>query len=259
MKRIFFLTLLSNLILPAHPPLPADAPSKVTVDPERKAPELIIIPRKDINHQGWLLRVDKRLLPEGELYDTIGKRSLSLIKSHLGRIDEVIPKAALAELKKVPIILDEHPQMIPAQYHPSIDWLEKHNYDPALGHCVQICRASFFISPERTQWQQAVVLHELAHAYHHQVLGFENEEILQTFANGRDTGIYDKVLHANGKETRHYALTDHKEYFAEATEAFYAANDFFPFVRAELHQHDPKAYEMIRRAWERKTDNLEPP
>ena len=32
----------------------------------------------------------------------------------------------------------------------------------------------------------------------------------------------------------HYAATNHKEYFAEATEAYFYKNDFYPFVRGEL-------------------------
>ena len=29
------------------------------------------------------------------------------------------------------------------------------------------------------------------------------------------------------------------EYFAEASEAYFGTNDFFPFVRIELRRHDP--------------------
>ncbi|MGO9112581.1 MAG: hypothetical protein ACLP9L_25400 [Thermoguttaceae bacterium] len=33
-----------------------------------------------------------------------------------------------------------------------------------------------------------------------------------------------------GQHVRHYALTDHKEFFAEMSEAYFGMNDFFPFV-----------------------------
>ncbi|MDP0492616.1 MAG: metallopeptidase [Verrucomicrobiota bacterium JB023] len=219
------------------------------IDPHRKAEKMVILPRKEIEMLGWTLRVDERLMPGGEMHEEIGARALSLVKTHLGRIIEVVPPAALAELRKVPIVLDEHPQLVPAQYHPSSEWLKDHLYDPSLGECVQISRASFFISPERVQWQQAVVLHELAHAYHHQVLGHSYEPVEKAFANAEASGIYEDVLHASGKMTRHYALTNSKEFFAEATEAWFAANDFYPFVRAELRRHDPETYEAIEKAW----------
>ncbi len=35
-------------------------------------------------------------------------------------------------------------------------------------------------------------------------------------------------------------MSEHKEYFAGSTEALFSHNDFFPFTRAELKQHDPQ-------------------
>ena len=39
------------------------------------------------------------------------------------------------------------------------------------------------------------------------------------------------------------------EYFAESTEAYLGVNDFYPFVRAELKQHDPDMYELMTEIW----------
>jgi hypothetical protein len=44
-------------------------------------------------------------------------------------------------------------------------------------------------------------------------------------------------------------MTDPKEYFAEATEAYFGVNDFYPFVRAELHEHDPGMYQLLEKIW----------
>ena len=35
----------------------------------------------------------------------------------------------------------------------------------------------------------------------------------------------------------------------KATEAFFGTNDFYPFVRAELEQHDPHFYQLVARLW----------
>ena len=61
------------------------------------------------------------------------------------------------------------------------------------------------------------------------------------------------TLHINGQTVRHYALTSDQEYFAECSEAFFGTNDMYPFVRAELHQHDPAAFETLTKVW-----NLKP-
>ncbi len=49
---------------------------------------------------------------------------------------------------------------------------------------------------------------------------------------------------------KHYGLTNHKEYFAEGTEAFFYRNDFYPFVRAELKEHDPALQDLLIKIWE---------
>ena len=33
------------------------------------------------------------------------------------------------------------------------------------------------------------------------------------------------------------------------TEAFFGTNDFYPFVRAELQQHDPLMYQLLKKLW----------
>ncbi len=53
----------------------------------------------------------------------------------------------------------------------------------------------------------------------------------------------------NGRQVSHYALTNHKEYFAEGTEAFFYRNDFYPFVRAELKLHDPALHDLLADIW----------
>lgn len=93
------------------------------------------------------------------------------------------------------------------------------------------------------------MLHEFAHAFHHLELGFEHEGIVDVYKKAMDSGKYDKVLHIGGRETRHYAATNHKEYFAEMTEAFFGGNDYYPFVRAELKDYDPEAYKIVRETW----------
>ena len=48
---------------------------------------------------------------------------------------------------------------------------------------------------------------------------------------------------------RHYGLTNRKEYFAEGTEAYLYRNDFYPFVRAELMNHDPTLHAVLEKVW----------
>ena len=62
-------------------------------------------------------------------------------------------------------------------------------------------------------------------------------------------GIYDEVLLYTGKKVRAYAANNHMEYFAEGTEAYFYRNDFYPFVRAELKEHDPVLHDLLEDIW----------
>ena len=101
------------------------------------------------------------------------------------------------------------------------------------------------------QWAKHpyVVLHELAHAYHDQVLSFDRQDVIDVYKQMREEGIYDEVLLFTGRKVKHYGLTNHKEYFAESTEAYFGVNDFYPFVRAELKEHDPRMYKLMEKFW----------
>ena len=59
------------------------------------------------------------------------------------------------------------------------------------------------------------------------------------------------MLRINGREDKAYATNNPMEYFAEATEAYFGTNDFYPFVRAELERHDPELFGLLKKLWER--------
>ena len=49
---------------------------------------------------------------------------------------------------------------------------------------------------------------------------------------------------------RRTALNNPQEYFAELSEAWFGANDFYPFVRPEVQQHDPEMAKLLKKLWE---------
>ena len=121
--------------------------------------------------------------------------------------------------------------------------------DASLAKKVHITRAAALLEREQLLKHPAVVLHELAHAYHDQVLGFDERSIMEAWEAAMKAKIYDRVLLYNGRLVKHYATTNHKEYFAESTEAYFWRNDFYPFVRAELKKHDPVMDGVMEKIW----------
>ena len=196
--------------------------------------------------EGWKVHVEPALL-EGEQAEE-GSKALVMLANHLQRIKILLPADPLAKLQQVELWI-EHPQLKAMQYHPSRQWLIDHGHDPRLARKVHITQARELLSREQMLKHPAVVLHELAHAYHDQVLGFDNAEVIAAFDRAKVAGIYEQVLLYTGKTVRHYGLSNAKEYFAEGTEAYFYRNDFYPFVRAELKQHDAPLHDLLEKVW----------
>jgi hypothetical protein len=223
----------------ALPAFAADAPNKVPPLPASHTTRQI---------EGWTVRVDDRLL-EG-IGAASGERAIKLLTARLVGIGVVMPEATLARLRDVPIQLDlTHGALHAMQYHPSAGWLKANGYSERLARCVHIPDVRDFLSPFENHRQPWAVLHELAHAFHDRVLGFDDARIVAAWKKFRDGGSYKSVLTSPGPMREHYALTDEKEFFAEMTESYFGTNDFYPFVAGELKQTEPEIFALLRDIW----------
>ena len=246
MKR--FASLLALLLALAMSAPAAESPAKPPALPTKHTAR---------NIEGWPVRVDDRLIAGTNA--AIGERALKLLTARLVAITIVVPEPALSKLRAVTIELDlDYGELKAMQYHPDAGWLKEHGYSTALAKCAHIPRADDFLSPYENHRMPWVVLHELAHAYHDQVLGFDEPDILSAYKHAVEAKSYDAVERWNGVAGRSntieraYAMTNHKEYFAEDTEAFFGRNDFYPFTREELRKHDPGMFKVLERVWNQK-------
>jgi len=199
------------------------------------------------NIEGWTVSVDPKLL-EGEHAEAGGK-ALKMLANHLQRIVILMPEKQLENMRKVGIWVEYKHELKGKAYHPDVGWLTARGYDARLAKKVHVARAASLVDRHQMIKQPAVILHELAHAYHHQILGFDESRIKAAYDKAMKAGLYDNVLLYTGKKVRAYAATNHKEYFAEGTEAYFYHNDFYPFVRAELKQHDPVLHDLLEDIW----------
>ena len=166
-----------------------------------------------------------------------------------GEVVEVVPPSAVSALRKVRVWVEwsRRPDA-GAEFHPSQGWLEKNGYNPAKAGGIEIANSLNFVSWSRAE-QPCMVLHELAHAYHFLVLGERHPEIAAAYRQAVESRSYESVDYYGGGKRRAYALVDEKEYFAELSEAYFCRNDYYPFTRADLQQHDPVGYELLQRLW----------
>ena len=201
------------------------------------------------NIEGWTIEIDDRLLNQNQ---DLGDLALRLLSNQLFQIAFHLPESKVAQLQTVKIRLDlTHGKLVSPQYHPNRNWLRQNGYSESLAKCVHIPDVAYYSSKQIHRIQPWFMLHELAHAWHDQFLenGFENAPIKDAWQKLIDSGKYVKTLHIDGDKAKHYALTDHKEFFAEFTEALFGVNDFFPFNRAELKNDAPEIEELLRTIW----------
>lgn len=200
------------------------------------------------NIEGWTVKIDDRLLSTE--HASLGERGLKILAKRLDDIRSVVADTKLQRLQQVTIWIDlTHGELKSAQYHPDSQWLKDHGYSEQLAKAVHIPDARYFFDSRHQNQQPWALLHELAHAYHDQILDFENPKIKTAWQRFKDSGRYNLVDHIDGKPRPHYALTNQMEFFAEMSESYFGMNDFFPFNRAELQKEEPEIYQLLREIW----------
>jgi hypothetical protein len=159
-------------------------------------------------------------------------------------------------------------------FHPEKQWLVKNGMHPEKCECVELYCAKEYKESRKLWGTGGVLIHEFSHAYHFKVCenGYENKDILECYQQAMNDGLYDSVrVHGiQGPTAKAYACNNAMEYFAELSTAFLGGipskqkergaknflrgreeefNKWYPFTRKQIHEHDPRAYQMLSNIW----------
>lgn len=171
------------------------------------------------------------------------------VRTQLAQIRAVVTPTRLAHLQTVPIRVEWARTPHAANY----TWQDGKTWDdddPEACDAIVLNHAAHVVEWSR-QGQPWMLLHELAHALHHRFLGGDaHPGIQQAFRHAQERHLYDQVAYVHGGTRPAYASTDAREYFAELSEAYLGRNDYFPFTRTDLQQHDPEGYAVLRKVWD---------
>ncbi|MDB6071924.1 MAG: hypothetical protein JWL81_3095 [Verrucomicrobiales bacterium] len=228
--------------------LTGDALGRGMVDLLRKKPSRTALVREV---EGWTLEIQPELWEKEE---AAVETAVGLLREQLGEIVRVVPAPAVAELRKVGLWFTVgYPDTPPrAEYHPDAGWLRQNRRDPRMAQGVEFSNIPIF--QREMERMPNFALHELAHAWHHRILTYDQPDLKAAFAAAQASGRYTLVEQRQkkarpGKMVRAYALTNVMEYFAEGTEAWFSTNDFYPFTRQELQSYDAQLVEALRKVW----------
>src|SRR5207248_2707417 len=128
--------------------------------------------------EGWTIHVSDELR---KAEPAATDEALRLFEGQLKEVVRVIPPGPLAQLRQVPIWFSPQPSGFgpTGEYHPDAGWLKEHNRDTAMAKAIQFTNIPKFGSEIRRMPMMA--LHELAHAYHDRVLGFDQPNIIEAY------------------------------------------------------------------------------
>jgi hypothetical protein len=198
----------------------------------------------------WTIRIRRELL-DGKEQKKATLEALGLLRGQLEQVNRRVPGAARRHLHTVTLWMSPpYPNTIPrAEYHPGAEWLRQNQRNPEMEKGIEFTNIAIF--PKECRRMPMMALHELAHAYHHQVLGYDNPEIQNAYRQAVASKTYESVQRQGRGLERAYALNNAMEYFAETSEAFFGTNDFYPFTRSDLRKHDPEMEKLLKRLWDR--------
>ncbi len=195
--------------------------------------------------EGWRIRIHSQLESE---HPALAAETRQLLADHLARVRRAVPAAAVEKMRRFPIWVEYQSKGFECMcYHISPRWLARNGYNPEKAGAVEVSNAATFL-----KWsghQPYMVLHELCHGYMDRYLGRRMPEIEAAYRRAKASGRYRTVRHVTGRRAQSYAMTNVKEYFAESCEAYFGSNDYYPFTRSDLQEHDPEMYRLLQDIW----------
>jgi hypothetical protein len=201
------------------------------------------------NVEGWTVYIRRDAAKQDPAQTA---RTLEHLRWELYQIALGVPAAAVINMQEKNAIWMEYKEEVDLSYHPERSWLINRGYtlprDPASFMSLSI--ATHVGDSYRHPF---VVFHEMAHGYDYHFIGqgrdYGDRRSRANYTRMMKEGKYEKVKIWDGRVGSHYGRSNRMEYFAESSEAYFAVNDIYPFVRAELREHDPQMAKFIEDYW----------
>ncbi|MCK1715249.1 MULTISPECIES: hypothetical protein [unclassified Bradyrhizobium] len=152
-------------------------------------------------------------------------RTVPIVASELACLDEGAATACYGRV--APNVERRVPRMLTVWDHDKQQWTNPNAVDLAVDSGLGV----IMLRPDMMRYEkEAVLLHELLHAYHARLLpdGYDNKGVQAYYAYAKSKDVLPKEA---------YALKNHMEFFAVTASIFLAGKSEF---------HDPKSRETLR-------------
>ncbi len=226
MLKIFFIILLIVS-------LNTEAKCKVILKPNELLKEL----------EGFCIVFTEKALPKN---DVEFEKVLELLQSNIKTMNLIAPKLSMIKSHATIWVTNFDWQPSAMVTHFSPDWLKENKMDERMAVGIEITNTKNFLKWSVKGDQPLMLFHEAAHVFHYVLLGDKKILIEEAFQTAVKDKKYEKVDYHHGKaQLKAYAINNAFEYFAELTEAYFGDNDYYPYTKNDLKNHDPKAFKIL--------------
>lgn len=201
--------------------------------------------------QGFTLLLSRETLKHAQ--DKVYERKpLEVLELETKTLVRIMPARVIKLLRTVPIWVEwdvkkampnGRPGFAMAMYYGGhqLQMLEDGEH-PLKAKCVVIHRMRSLTEARqpRNDPGGSLLLHEMAHAVHMELLGVKDTRVANAYMQAMERRLYDR---------RMYASTNELEFFAEMSCSYYGQLREYPHNRAELKKHDPVTYQLMERIW----------
>jgi hypothetical protein len=185
------------------------------------------------------------------------RKPLDVLELELKRIVAIMTPRAVKALQNVAIWVEwddvdkKSPLTVAKYYGGSSLWALDQGKNPLKANNIEILRMRRLteIHQPKSKFQQCILLHEMAHAVHHQLFTWDDPLIKSAYKQAMERKLYDNVPSIAGRVGKAYAATNANEYFAELTCSYLDKGTYFPFTRDELKSYDPTGFKLMETVW----------
>ena len=191
--------------------------------------------------------------PEAKKHEEEFKKSpMEVLKLELKMLGQILNKRALTKVQTLPFWVewDEAPEgtntgggtVIAYYLSADLRMARIRGEHPLRARTITICNLKTLTRLHQPEVDsgKCILLHEVAHAVHDQILSFDNPEINLAFTQAMNRKLYQPGL---------YMTSSAREFFAELTCAYLDRLDHFPRNRGDLKKHDPASFKLLERIW----------
>lgn len=196
---------------------------------------------------------------EAQRADRWQRRPLDLLEAEFDDLRRILNPTLFEMVRQIPIWVRWHspdramPDAVAFYHGQSASHLERYGKEPLLANSIELVSLKRLgeLRPPGSKFQQVILLHELAHAVHHRLLGFDAAEVKSAYQLAVERKLYDMVADRTGRLGRAYARTNPAEYFAEISCSYLDSCFFYPYTFQDLKAHDPVGFALMERVWKK--------